>query len=49
MLEAEQSGRPPLGARQAGAVLCTLAVVVDEEPQEELLCCCQRAERVQVC
>ncbi|MGW1157736.1 hypothetical protein ACWD48_05820 [Streptomyces sp. NPDC002519] len=35
-LEAEQSGRPPLDAWQAGAALRTLAVVVEAEPQEEV-------------
>jgi hypothetical protein len=34
-LEAEQSGRPPLDVRQAGAALRALAVVVEGEPQEE--------------
>ncbi|MEU6318182.1 hypothetical protein [Streptomyces sp. NPDC047009] len=34
MVEAELSGRPVLGAREAATALCALAVVFEEDPQD---------------
>lgn len=34
MVEAELSGRPALGAREAATALCVLAVAFHEDPQD---------------